>query len=257
MVSTSCQGCRTFALGILALSLLRSANAKRTPPDVAHFKHVLSACKLQAPVPSKEEKNLTTSFSNKYFYMDKEHMTFKAKGRNKRSELRQYKEWRTDTKTVMRMNATLKLGTFLTSSMQGYTFMQIHGGEAPLLRVALIDEKDGRTDYLWAVVRSGLSDDDVENYPLVPRPNGDFKCDISVYKNELQVFIKGRNVLRVNVSSWEKYSNYFKAGGTQKCAKPPKAFLLFSLANMFLPLLCPMHFYSLHSTRKRQCRCAF
>lgn len=184
------------------------------PPEIVKLKSVLRKCKSQAPIASSETKDLTRKFSNEYFFPKDGGMVFKVARNKKRSELRQFNEWRTNTEKRIRMVGVVNFPTEFSLSMQRYTFMQIHGHFAPLIRIAAIDRRKGKNSYLWAVIRSGLWHTDVRSYPLVQRPQGHFKCESNVKMKQMLVLVNDTVVADIDVSSWENYRNYFKAGGT-------------------------------------------
>lgn len=185
---------------------------KITPWKLSKFQSVLAGSSLQAP------RNLAAShdlvdFTNKYFFAKDKYVCFKVSGSLRRSELRQREEWKTNTQTRRRMTGQVLLDK-PPSKVDRFTFYQIHGGSKPLLRLAWYNKRLGKRDYIVAVFRYGLKSTDLRSIDLVQRPKGrPFSAEISVHKNNLKVLIDKKEVMSQDVSHWEKYSNFFKAGG--------------------------------------------
>lgn len=207
---------RCALLVLVVAGVLRAASAAMAS-EMSQFAPVLSLCKLQAPRPSREQKDLTKPFQNNYFKVtDGKFMSFVAKDRPHRAELRQLEEWRTGTRVARRAVATLKID-MPQSKMEEITFLQIHSHDAPLVRAAWMryEEKDGAVyeDYLWLVIRTGLGSRDVLDIPIASRPNRLFNFEIKVQKNTMSVYMNRNLVHKMNVGYWRKYDSYFKSGG--------------------------------------------
>lgn len=112
----------------------------------------------QAPTKTKDVKDLE-DFKSSYFYAQNGAMVFKMKGKKARSELRFNKEWKVSTSRTRRMVGELTLAR-PSSSMDEFTWMQVHGGSdagKPLLRLTWDRERKqgGKkyTDVLVAKIR--------------------------------------------------------------------------------------------------------
>lgn len=197
-----------FAAAVIVLIRMAFAG---TPAEMRMFRPVLSQCKLQAPSPWYENRDMLRPFANKYFMLVGGYMRFMAQSRPYRSELRQYDMWMTSTKKERRMTATIKIDK-PRHGMREFTFLQIHNKKRPLLRIAWVayNRKNGREwrNWLWAIVRRGRN---VYDYPLCQKPNGNFDAEIKVKAGRLLVAIHGKNLLNLDVSH-SKRKQYFKAG---------------------------------------------
>ncbi|RMF65928.1 MAG: polysaccharide lyase family 7 protein, partial [Calditrichaeota bacterium] len=158
-------------------------------------------------------------FADWYFYLAQtssdNYMTFVMSGDHNRSELRQMNEWKTSTSSWRKMIGEVKCFYPSTSSLDQYTFMQIHDSDGinkPLVRLVWLRSRSGKSDHLWAVIRTSVSSSSYQYVDLGARPSGFFKAEIKVRNNTLKVKINGVTKVSKNVSYWSAYHNYFKAG---------------------------------------------
>lgn len=195
-----------------------SLEAYEAPYDLSKFRSVLDDSKLQAPESGTAvAQGNFANFGAEYFYLSSgRYMTFVMDGDSKRSELRQMIEWKTSTSSYRKMIGDVKVFTPTTSSLNQFTFMQIHDSEdtpnKPLIRLLWHRERDGQSKYLWAVVRTSVSSSTYEWTKLIKAPSGFFKAEIKVLSNVMKVKINGVEYLNKNVGYWSSLSSYFKAG---------------------------------------------
>ena len=196
------------------------------PYSSLKFRPVLSQAKLQWPDSrTAVGYGQFEGFASEYFYLSEQgFLTFAtAKGDYddiSRVELRQGPdEWKTSSKIQKRMFAELRCPR--PDKVKEYTWLQIHdnprksGINKPLLRLLWRAKRAGKSDHLWAVVRTnkfaqGGSEPLWQD--LGKRPEGFFKAEITVANNRLIVRINQQTMLDRDVSYWQEYSNYFKAG---------------------------------------------
>ncbi len=201
--------------------------AHNSPYSLKIFQPVLDASKLQAPL-SKFDPLYSRHYGdfkyyqNRYFYLqDDKYMVFEMCGNHHRSELRLKHDWKVSTSSPETMEAEVKL--FPLNEKREFTFLQIHADSTltdepvinkPLLRIVWYKELHNKYSHLWAVIRES-SDVFVSKYKKIDlgvMPEGFFNVKITVQKNILKVFLNNRLKVDENVSYWDRYSNYFKAG---------------------------------------------
>lgn len=143
-------------------------------------------------------------------------MQFQMNGKDKRSELRQMKTngnkaaWSVTSFNIM--TARIALPT-PASSMNEITFLQVHCGAAPALRISWRKSWEGYNDVIIANLRDGLGHDDVNKYFLAQRRSSTIAYKVIVKNSKVSVWIGGTRVLNEkSVSFWKSYSCYFKAG---------------------------------------------
>jgi hypothetical protein len=198
-------------LGISTLS------AASDPWSQTKFQPVLTDSKLQAPDSSTAcDQGDFKGFYKDYFKLSGTYMQFQMSGDSKRSELRQMKEWKTSTTTARKIIGSVKVFKPTTTSLTEYTFMQIHDSGSlnkPLLRLVWLKSRDGKSDHIWSIRRTGASSSSGYEYvDLGVRPSGFFKCEIAVLNNNLKVKINDVTKVNKSVSYWSSLSSYFKAG---------------------------------------------
>ena len=234
----------TVALLTGALGSPVWASEAPVPYDLEKFRPVLDDSKLQAPTssPAKIEQGDFEGQSNQYLFLDEtgQNLIFTITGDSKRSELRQLSgDWDTSTPTPQRLIARLKVFVPDTPQLEQFTFMQIHdkkngnhGLNKPLLRLTWRQSRSGKTDHLWAAIRTpettrqpiSLKNLSSEWVDLGPRPEGFFDAEILVQNGQMKVILNGRTKVNKNVNYWNGLNNYFKAGvynqdpGTSKVA---------------------------------------
>jgi len=211
------------------LSLIVLLFGHDAPYSLKKFRNVLNIAKLQAPeshynplysVKYGKFKN----YQNRYFYLqDKKYMVFVMCGKKKRSELRFKHEWLVETKSPKIIFARVKI--FPLSQVKEFTFLQIHADsnrrgvngkiiDKPLLRITWWHEQHNLYNHLWAVIR--LSGDKYEQkytkIDLGPMPDGFFTVKVIVQNSRMKVYVNGVLKINMNVSYWDGYWNYFKAG---------------------------------------------
>lgn len=159
---------------------------------------------------------LTFPETDYFYFLDNNYLVYdltregKAK---KRSELRQYPEWRVANENVMK--GTLRLES---SALNEYTWMQLHRKESysvkPPLRLtwAKAQSIDGKVyqDYLVAVFYHEGSG--YKKVPLMPRPEGDMTAELRAYNHQVFITINDSLLHVENVAGWGDYNCYFKAG---------------------------------------------
>ncbi|WP_187647470.1 polysaccharide lyase family 7 protein [Nitrosophilus labii] len=203
--------------------------AHDAPYALQKFRQVLDNSKLQAP---KSPYNPRYSvkygefryFSNRYFYLqDAKFMVFFMCGKKNRSELRFKDEWRVETKYPKIIRAKLYL--FPLDQKKEFTFLQIHANSnrtgingkiinKPLLRLTWWKEQKSKRDHLWAVIRlSGEKNEQLyEKIDLGKRPKDFFTVSIEVQNSRMRIYLNKKLKIDKNVSYWNGYWNYFKAG---------------------------------------------
>jgi hypothetical protein len=201
-----------------------------TPYSLDKFKPVLTISKLQAPY-SKYNPLFATKYGkfkdvcNKYFYLqDNRYMAFfmcQNENEHKRSELRFKYDFKVSSKKANILEANLKI--FPLNQDKEFTFLQIHADSTlrnvptinkPLLRIVWMKKYKNIYNHLWAVIR--LGDEVYAHYikiDLGKKKDRFFKVVIKVKNSKLSVSIDGENKIdNFDVSYWDKYYNYFKAG---------------------------------------------
>jgi len=216
-----------------AFSFLFSSNA---PYSLDKFKDILGIAKLQAPTsiynPMYSRKyGDFIGYSNKYFYLDKDNMVFYMCKNHHRSELRFKHIWKTNTKTEKYIEAEVKL--LPLNIKKEFTFLQIHADDnidyapvinKPLLRIAYRKNYHAKKGHIWAIVKMN-SDPYIKYYKKIDlgkMPNKFFKVKIIVKNNYLKIFVNNVQQIVIDVSFWDKFYNYFKAGvylQSDGCAK--------------------------------------
>ena len=217
--------CFLSLAAMLSLSVCVMADEKTSPKaasvpyDLGKFQAVLNEAKLQAPQSQKFiSPGKFAGRSEPFFFLSKGgHLTFKMKGQSHRSELRQTQEWKTSTSKPVRMIGSVRLAQPTDRAMDQFTFMQIHDSEKelnkPLLRLAWIKTRKGTNDHLWSIVRNGTQRKSTYTYvDLGPRPDDFFGSEVTVADNRLRVHLNGEPMVNVDVSYWQDWSSYFKAG---------------------------------------------
>jgi len=197
--------------------------ASQAPYSLDKFKDVLNKCKLQAPTSHFSKYSIKAGdFEgkyNKYFYLTKNYMTFKMCGVKNRSELREVKDWKVDTKKAKTLQARLKLSP--DTQEKEFTFIQIHSDahrnknpiNKPLLRIAWYKNFHGKQNHLWAFVK--VIDDDgimwTKKVDLGKAPKGFFDLKVKVKNNKMNITLNNKTY-KFDVSYWRDYWSYFKAG---------------------------------------------
>jgi hypothetical protein len=200
-----------FFIFIFFISL---SMACESPLKLGKFEFLTQKAKLQAPT-SKVSHKLNKAFCNEYFYLsDGKYMTFRINEKendHKRSELRFFDEWNVSTLKEKFIYERVKLVKF---NKKEFTFLQIHDGNKPLLRILWHDRFKNRVSHLWAFVRLNELNrpySEVKVFDLGETPNGFFDIKVCVQNSVLRVYVNGTNSLRYDVSYW-KNPSYFKTG---------------------------------------------
>jgi hypothetical protein len=141
-------------------------------------------------------------------------MTFKISEKSKehkRSELRFLDEWSVFSKSEKFIEEKIKLVKF---NKREFTFLQIHNGYKPLIRVVWYKNLKNRYEHLWAFIRLNELNGKqrkVTVFDLGECPKGFFDIKLSVKNGVLKLFLNGRKKFVFDVSYWRKKS-YFKTG---------------------------------------------
>jgi len=209
---------------------LRQAFSKK------EFQETLKISKLQAPTSSYDPMWGThygefNGVANRYFYLNDNLVHFAMCGYKRRSELRFKETWNVSTKTPKTMEAKLEVYP-LDDQISEFTFLQIHtdshqegGINSPLLRIVWKKVYNYESDHLWAIVKLDTIEDgdNYEEIDLGKRPDKLFTVKISVKDNKLYLWINQQQKIdNMDVSYWNEYLNYFKAGvylQSEGCAK--------------------------------------
>lgn len=198
---------------------LFTAHAASDPWSQSKFRPVLQDSKLQAPTssPAAVSRGNFPGFSASYFKLVQDrYMQFEMTGKGKRSELRQEVEWKTSSSSSKKIIGNLKIFNPSTSSLNQFTFMQIHDSGSspnkPLVRLVWLRNRNGIQDHLWCIRRTSVNNNTYEYTNLGPRPGGFFKCEILVVNNQLRVKINDTTKVNKNVSYWANLNSYYKAG---------------------------------------------
>ena len=191
------------------------------------FKSVLDISKLQAPKSSYDPLYSRhygdfQNYSNKYFYLqDNKYMVFYMCGDHNRSELRFKNDWSVNTNTPKILEAEVKL--FPLNAKREFTFLQIHADSTlknkpiikkPLLRIVWYKNLHNKHNHIWAVIRQS-GDVNINKYLKIDlglMPKSFFDVKIVVYNNILKIYVNNKLKINKDVSYWQKYKNYFKAG---------------------------------------------
>ncbi|MGJ8639740.1 MAG: polysaccharide lyase family 7 protein [Opitutaceae bacterium] len=202
---------------------------KRAPYDLDVFRSALKDSKLQAPDSSAlVKRGRMPGFSHDCFYLNENNqLIFAIKGNETRSELRQMKEWVTESTQPKEMEGLIKLDAPTTSTAEEYTFMVIQDSgkmpNAPLIRLEWRLNYRGQSDHIWATIRTQIEPRQYQKVDLGPRPDHVFPAKLSVSNNQLSVWIDGKKAIdSQDVSHWEGFSSYFKAGISSKKSKKGK-----------------------------------
>lgn len=203
--------------------------AKSTPYSLEKFRSVLKQSNLQAPT-SRYDAHYGVKdsgfqyYQNRYFYLqDGRYMMFEMCDKKHRSELREKNDWYVTTATPKVLFAKVYL--FALNQTREFTFLQIHSDSnrfgkngaiinKPLLRIAWQKEYHNRHDHLWAVIRL-TPDKDEQRYvkiDLGKRPKDFFTTKIEVVKSRMKLFVNDTLKVNMDVSYWNNFLNYFKAG---------------------------------------------
>ena len=136
-----------------------------------------------------------------------------------RVELRQRINWK-DTgwdlseNVIHILKEKVKLQRLSWTNGMEYTFSQIHSEEHPLLRMAVVKDKDGKKDHIWAIVRITTKDSwrRTQRYDLWEvNPNNFDSFTIKVGNNRLIILRNWQEYVNKDVSYWTETKNYFKA----------------------------------------------
>lgn len=206
-----------------------------SPYSLKKFRNTLDISKLQAPSSSYNplysvKYGNFAYYSNKYFYLqDRRYMTFFMCGKKNRSELRFKQDWKVDTKNAITLKTSVKL--FPLNEKREFTFLQIHADSTlknsinkPLLRIVWKKELHGKKNHLWAVVRmDNTIKGKYAKFDLGVMPQDFFMIKIRILHSKISLWIDEKEVLNgLDVSYWDRYYNYFKAGvylQDEGCAK--------------------------------------
>ena len=201
--------------------------ACNTPYSLNKFKSVLKISKFQAPLSSynslySAKYGEFKDFCNKYFYLqDNKYMAFFMCDKKHRSELRFKNDWKVSTKKAKILEAEVKL--FPLNEKREFTFLQIHADSTlknkpiinkPLLRIVWYKSLRGKKNHLWAVIRT-CADPYTMCYSKIDlgeMPKGFFDVKIKVQNSNLKIWINNKLKVDKDVSYWNKFENYFKAG---------------------------------------------
>ena len=229
---------KSFGWIFLALSLLLSAY--EAPYDRSKFRAVLADAKLQAPGSKYNEKygvkyGEFDGVAHRYFYRDKSgNMVFEMCGKKQRSELRFRTDWSTAAATPKVLEARVKL--YPMDEKREFTFIQIHADSTlddvpkinkPLLRLNWRKNYHGKKDHIWAHILSTNHITKSKKSPYVKidlgkRPSGFFNVKVEVRKSRMKIWVNGKKKVDMDVSYWDRFQNYFKAGAylqDEGCAK--------------------------------------
>lgn len=198
---------------LFAISMTCSAAPPSSAPySYKQFQNILNSAKLQHP--KSQTKWQKRGFKNKsdknFFYATKKKggawITFRTSGkRNKRTELRQLKEWSSRGKHFM--SGTIKLSE--TSSKQ-FTVLQVHNSQtsAPLLR---IEYKGGR--YSAKINNNGCKRNCTSKSTTFHLCKGkkakNFR--VGIEKKMLKINFCGQHK-SFKIKHWRDSNFYFKAG---------------------------------------------
>jgi len=208
---------------ILFLSVILFAC--NTPYSLNKFKPVLNISKLQAPyskynplfsVKYGKFKDICHQFFN---LQDNEYMIFymcqEDVSSHRRSELRVKNEFSVSTKIPKILTAKLKI--LPLNQSREFTFLQIHTDHAinkPLLRVVWMRNYHNIYNHIWAVIKLGnKKNSPYKKIDLGRVPVDFFNIRIIIKQSKLNLFINSKKIINnFDVSYWNKFKNYFKAG---------------------------------------------
>jgi len=109
-----------------------------------------------------------------------------------------------------------KVRLYYSETISNYTWIQIHATKPfswPLLRLTTLHNKDGVYDHIWLVYMVGGEIDSERRWiDLGKRPKKTFDFKVFIHKNRLIVSISGVEKFNQDISYWESYENYYKAG---------------------------------------------
>ncbi len=219
---------------ILGFMMLYGCNS---PYSLDKFKKILSVSKFQAPDSHynplySTEYGEFEDFCNQYFTLqDNKYMAFFMCGKKHRSELRFKNDWSVADSKPHIIIARVKL--FPLNEKREFTFLQIHADstlkdkpviDKPLLRVVWYKELKCKKNHIWAVIRT-CDDPNMmcyEKIDLGEMPKSFFDVKVEVKNSKLKIWVDGKLKVDKDVSYWDKYLNYFKAGvylQDEGCAK--------------------------------------
>lgn len=206
-----------------------------SPYTLSKFQPVIDQSRLQIRRPGQADQDIRLNthhdYASMYFYLDSnQYMTFHAEGtvtpndNDIRSEFRQDSLWSTADSAGKKMIGWLKLEE-ATAGFDEYTWMQIHDKNStgnpspnkPLVRLIWLRAQEGQDKHrIGAVVKQDATGDgtlDTE-IDLGEMPDGFFKAELKVQNNLLKIKINDIDMTDggIDVSFWEQYDNYFKAG---------------------------------------------
>ena len=212
---------------IILFVFITSLFACNSPYSMDKFKEVLNIAKFQAPVSHYDplysaKYGEFKNFCNKYFNLqDNKYMSFFMCDKKHRSELRFKKDWKVSSKSAKILEAEVKL--FPLNEKREFTFLQIHADDTlqnepvinkPLLRIVWYKELHDKFNHIWAVIRT--CDDPYimcyEKDNLGKMPNRFFDVKIKVQNSTLKIWVNNKLKVNKNVSYWNQFENYFKAG---------------------------------------------
>jgi len=213
---------------IFIATLLMACN---TPYSLTKFRPVLNISKFQAPYSHYDPLYSTKygkfeDFCNQYFHLqDNKYMTFfmcqDNEREHRRSELRFRDDWKVSDNKSHILEANLKI--FPLNQQREFTFLQIHADSTlknspiinkPLLRVTWQNELHNIHNHLWAVIRLGTAiHSRYAKIDLGKKPKGFFNVKIEVKNSKMSIWINNqKKISNFDVSYWNKFYNYFKAG---------------------------------------------
>lgn len=163
-----------------------------------------------------DTEELLTFPETEYFYFSSDYLLYDLTREGtpkKRSELRQYPEWRVANENIMKGTLNLE-----ASALNEYTWMQLHRKELysvkPPLRLtwAKAQSIGGEVyrDFLVAVFYH--ENGGYKKVPLMPRPDGDLVAEVRTYNHQVFITLNGTLLHVENVADWGDYRCYFKAG---------------------------------------------
>ncbi len=213
------------------LNLANSGEKNIAPYTLSKFLHVIEGSRLQ--IRSKRQGSQDIDISHKNDYSSKsfrltsnQYMTFSidGSGDDKRSELRQIKQWSTADSEGNKMIGEVRLLYPQSKETNQYTWMQIHNKQrtsdeisSPLLRLVWHRSKRGggitKSDHIWAALKTDYTGRNTQWIDLGKRPSGFFTTEIKIKNGLLKVKFNKKTVLpETDISFWNQFVNYFKAG---------------------------------------------
>lgn len=208
----------------LVLALPAVAVAIHCPFDLVQFKAVLKECRLQCPdtrfpiARNGEFENVTVP---EHFYTIDDSIMILAMDERigRRCELRHNKEWST-TGVAQQFKAIMKL---VPVNNRAFTIMQIHsktfrgtdgitypsGPPFMLYR----GDRGGKSDHLWAKLRTSMRPKKTTYFDLGPRPLGFFELKVFVAQGFMSVWLDGQIMFTEDVRHLDVLPrNMFKTG---------------------------------------------